>query len=73
LEVIERLILAARSTLNTDGWLVMEISGTIVDGVKRLLQEWREVRITNDLQGIPRIVCAKGRTERRLLNPERAM
>ena len=45
--------------LNPGGWLVFEISGTIADGVKRLLADWDEVAITNDLQGIPRVARAR--------------
>jgi release factor glutamine methyltransferase len=59
LEIIERLIPQAHSALIPSGWLVMEISGTIVEGVKSLLSEWSEVQIVNDLQGIPRVVSAR--------------
>jgi release factor glutamine methyltransferase len=59
LEVIERLIPQAHATLMPGGWLVIEISGTIADGVKRLLAEWRQVQIANDLQGIPRVAFAQ--------------
>ncbi len=59
LEVIERLIPQAQAVLKPGGWLVMEISGTIAEKVKRLLTEWTEVQITNDLQGIPRVVSAR--------------
>lgn len=59
LEVIERLIPQAEKVLRPGGWLVMEISGTIVGGVKGLLAEWKEVNIGNDLQGIPRVVAAR--------------
>ncbi len=59
LEVIARLIPQARDALKPGGRLVMEISGTIADGVKRLLEGWDEVRMTNDLQGIPRVVSAR--------------
>jgi release factor glutamine methyltransferase len=59
LEVIERLIPQAESALKPGGWLMMEISGTIVNGVKHLLRHWSEVRITNDLQGIPRVAAAR--------------
>jgi release factor glutamine methyltransferase len=59
LEVIARLIPQARDTLKPGGWLVMEISGTIADGVRRLLEGWNEVRITSDLQGIPRVASAR--------------
>jgi release factor glutamine methyltransferase len=59
LEVIERLISEARGTFKPGGWLVMEISGTIAGGVGRLLAGWSDVRITNDLQGIPRVISAR--------------
>ena len=59
LEVIERLIPQAREALKPGGWLVMEISGTIADRVRGLLSGWNEVQITNDLQGIPRVVSAQ--------------
>jgi release factor glutamine methyltransferase len=59
LEVIERLIPQARETLKPGGWLVVEISGTIAERVIRLLSGWENVDLTNDLQGIPRVVSAK--------------
>jgi release factor glutamine methyltransferase len=59
LEIIERLIPQAHDALKPGGWLVMEISGTIVEGVKRLLFGWQEIQIINDLQGIPRVVAAR--------------
>lgn len=59
LEVIERLIPQAEAALVPGGWLVMEISGTIVDGVKRLLSGWQDVQIVKDLQGIPRVAAAQ--------------
>jgi release factor glutamine methyltransferase len=58
-EVIERLIQQAQAALKPQGWLLMEISGTIVDGVKKVLDGWENVEITNDLQGIPRVVSAR--------------
>ena len=66
LEVIERLISEARGTFKPGGWLVMEISGTIAGGVGRLLAGWSDVRITNDLQGIPRVVSARKLGARKL-------
>ena len=59
LEVIERLIPQARERLRPGGWLVFEISGTIADGVRRLLSDWSNVKITNDLQGIARVAQAR--------------
>ncbi len=58
-EVIERLIQQAQVTLKPRGLLLMEISGTIVESVKRLLSGWGNVEITNDLQGIPRVISAQ--------------
>jgi hypothetical protein len=45
--------------LKPGGWLVIEISGTIVDKVKHLLSQWKHLQITNDLQGIPRVAAAQ--------------
>jgi release factor glutamine methyltransferase len=59
LEVIERLIPQARAALRPGGWLVIEISGTIADSVKQMLSDWQQVQITNDLQGIPRVVSSQ--------------
>lgn len=58
-EVIARLIPQARAALKPGGWLVMEISGTIADEVKQLLKGWDGVRISPDLQSIPRVVQAR--------------
>ncbi len=59
LEVIERLVPQAGSMLKPGGWLVMEISGTIVHGVRELLASWDRVSIAADLQGIPRVAEAR--------------
>jgi release factor glutamine methyltransferase len=59
LDVIERLIPQAREVLKPGGWLVMEISGTIAQRVQALLKGWSNVEITNDLQGIARVVAAQ--------------
>ena len=59
LEVIEKLIPAAHAALKPGGYLIMEISGTIAEGVRSLLSGWEHITITNDLQGIPRIASAR--------------
>ena len=59
LEIISRLIPQALAALKPGGWLIMEISGTIADAVKKLLAEWQDLRILNDLQGIPRVIFAR--------------
>lgn len=59
LEVIEKLIPAAHEVLKPGGYLVMEISGTIAEGVRALLSDWADITLTNDLQGIPRVALAR--------------
>jgi release factor glutamine methyltransferase len=59
LEVIQRLIPQAHDALKPGGWLVFEISGTIANGVKDLLHGWSKVRVTEDLQKIPRVASAQ--------------
>ena len=59
LEVIQQLIPQAHDALKSCGWVVIEISGTIVEGVKDFLNSWNEVRITEDLQKIPRVASAQ--------------
>jgi release factor glutamine methyltransferase len=59
LEVIEKLIPAAHAALKPGGYLIMEISGTIAEGVRALLSGWLDITITNDLQSIPRIASAR--------------
>lgn len=59
LEVIENLIPSARAALRPGGYLVMEISSTIAEGVRALLSDWGDVTLTNDLQGIPRVALAR--------------
>ena len=59
IEVITRLIPQAHKVLQTGGWLVMEISGTIAESTKKLLKGWEDIQIRLDLQGIPRVVRAR--------------
>lgn len=58
-EVIERLVPEARAKLRPGGWLVMEVSGTIVEEVRALMKGWEEVEVIPDLQSIPRVVRAR--------------
>jgi len=59
LEAIERLVPQARAALLPRGWLVLEISGTIAESVRRLLHKWDALAVTADLQGIPRVAAAR--------------
>lgn len=58
-DVIARLIPQADAVLGPGGWLIFEISGTIAEPVRSLLQGWESVEITADLQSIPRVVRAR--------------
>jgi len=58
-EVIARLIPQAQARLRPCGWLLLEVSGTIIDPVRDLLFGWNEVEVTRDLQSIPRVVRAR--------------
>jgi release factor glutamine methyltransferase len=58
-EVIARLIPQAYAALKPGGWLAMEVSGSIVEDVRAMLPDWREILIRPDLQAIPRVVQAR--------------
>ncbi len=55
----ERLIPQAAQALKPGGWLVVEIGFSIERPVRDLLAGWSEVRVTPDLQGIPRVVAGR--------------
>ena len=59
LEVYRRLIPQANQVLSPDGWLVLEIGFRSRDQVAKLLEDWRDLRSKNDLQGIPRVMAAR--------------
>jgi len=59
LEVISRLVPQAQAVLRAGGWLAIEISGSIVSGIKAMLSPWEDLQIVPDLQGIPRVVLAR--------------
>ena len=63
LEVYRQLIPQARARLAPGGWLVMEIGFSMEAAVRALLEGWQEVRVTHDLQGIPRVVAARFTTD----------
>lgn len=58
-EIIQRLIPEAKAALKPDGWLIVEISGTIADKIKTLLTGWRDLQLHDDLQRIPRVIAAR--------------
>jgi len=59
LDIIRRLAPQARERLKDGGWLLMEIGFSISEAVRRIVGDWREVRVVPDLQGIPRVVAAR--------------
>jgi release factor glutamine methyltransferase len=59
IEIIARLVPQARTVLKPGGWLVMEISGTIVKLVEAELEGWGEVSVKKDLQQISRVAAAR--------------
>jgi release factor glutamine methyltransferase len=62
LEVYERLIPQACKVLKPHGWLILEIGFGQQVAIHALLDEWHAVEFVNDLQGIPRVVCAHPRS-----------
>ncbi len=59
LEIYQRLIPQAWEALRTGGWLLLEIGHGQRDALAALLAHWSEVEFLNDLQGIPRVACAR--------------
>ncbi len=58
-DIYRRLIPQAYEALQPGGWFVAEIGFSTEAKVKELLPDWAEVRVTADLQGIPRVVAAR--------------
>jgi release factor glutamine methyltransferase len=59
LDIYRRLIPQAEAALKPNGWLLMEIGHGQSGALKDLLQSWSSVEFIDDLQGIPRVACAK--------------
>jgi release factor glutamine methyltransferase len=59
MDVIQRLVPQAFRVLKPGGWLVMEISGTIVEPAKQAVSGWANLQVRPDLQSIPRILSAQ--------------
>jgi release factor glutamine methyltransferase len=60
-DVICSLIDQAHGALKPGGWLALEIGYSMRDAVVNLLSPtmWEHIRVVPDLQGIPRVVAAK--------------
>ena len=59
MEVFAKLIPQALKVLSPGGWVVMELAFSSYDRVRQLLLNWSDLRFSNDLQGIPRVVAAR--------------
>jgi len=59
MDIYRRLIPQARAALRPGGWLVMEMGYSSEQFVRELLAGWDNLRVTHDLQGIPRVISAQ--------------
>ncbi|MBI2679069.1 MAG: peptide chain release factor N(5)-glutamine methyltransferase [Candidatus Koribacter versatilis] len=59
MDIYRRLIPQARAALTPGGWLVMEMGYSVEQSVRGLLAGWENIRVTYDLQGIPRVIAAR--------------
>jgi release factor glutamine methyltransferase len=58
-EIYDRIIADAPRVLREDGWLIMELGFGCLDHVEQRLAGWRDLRVTPDLAGIPRVIGAR--------------
>jgi release factor glutamine methyltransferase len=61
LDFYRRLVPEAWRLLEPGGWLMMELGYALVDAVRAMLADWRDVEIAADLAGLPRVVLARRR------------
>jgi release factor glutamine methyltransferase len=59
LEIYRKLVPQARAHLRPRGWFVAEIGFSEEARVRELLAGWKDIQVTADLQGIPRVVAAR--------------
>jgi len=59
LEIYRRIVDDAPRVLRSGGWLVMELGFGCEGGVREMIGGWREIEITPDLAGIPRVIAAR--------------
>jgi release factor glutamine methyltransferase len=58
-EIYDRIAAAAPRVLRPDGWLILELGFGSLDHVTSLFVTWRDIQITPDLAGIPRVLAAR--------------
>jgi release factor glutamine methyltransferase len=61
LEIYERLIPQSREHLRPGGWLLLEMGAGQEKPIERMLAGWADVSFVSDLQGIPRVACARNK------------
>jgi release factor glutamine methyltransferase len=59
MDIYRRLIPQAHAALVPGGWLVMEMGYSVELAIRELLAGWGNIRVTYDLQGIPRVIAAQ--------------
>lgn len=61
IEIYTRLIAEASNCLRSEGALAVEVGYGASERVRDLFDcaEWKDIRVTNDLAGIPRVISAK--------------
>jgi release factor glutamine methyltransferase len=59
MDIYRRLVPQAFAALGPGGWFVTEIGFSAEEKVRQLLDRWSDVRVTADLQGIPRVIAAR--------------
>jgi release factor glutamine methyltransferase len=58
-EIYDRIAASAPRVLRPEGWLILELGFGSLDHVTSLFATWRDVQITPDLAGIPRVLAAR--------------
>ncbi|MGA2272160.1 MAG: peptide chain release factor N(5)-glutamine methyltransferase [Bryobacteraceae bacterium] len=58
-EIYGRIVADAPRVLRPGGWLIMELGFGCEPQVRELLDGWREIEVTPDLAGIPRVIAAR--------------
>jgi len=59
MDIYRKLIPQAHEHLRPGGWFVCEIGYSEEEKVRALLPGWKDVQVTPDLQGIPRVLAAR--------------
>jgi len=58
-EIYDRMVADAPRVLRPGGWLVLELGFGSLEHVRKLLGGWRDVSVTPDLAGIPRVIVGR--------------